>query len=119
MARPHRILITGAGGFIGSHVTELLLRERSSRSCAGAMQRPGRYRVPAQIPYNLTTGLEVRLTDITDFFPHPGPRHWVVAPSSYLATDGGGTLNLLESSQDRKVAGVVLASMSEVCGTAL
>ena len=64
--RTCRILVTGADGFIGSHVTELPLREAHRVSCAGALQRSQRYGAPATHAQSLSASLEVRGGDITD-----------------------------------------------------
>jgi len=87
------------------------------------------------VPQTLSASLEVRLGDITDpFFIRElvadcdivlhlaaliGIPYSYIAPSSYLATNAGGTLNLLEACRQAKTARVVVTSTSEVYGTAL
>ena len=135
MAGPHRVLITGAGGFIGSHVTELLLREGHRIRALARYNGRGDIGHLRYIPENLSASLEVRLGDITDpFFIRElvadcdivlhlaaliGIPYSYIAPSSYLATNAGGTLNLLEACRQAKTARVVVTSTSEVYGTAL
>ena len=135
MAGPHRVLITGAGGFIGSHVTELLLREGLRVGALTRYNGRGDIGHLRYIPENLSASLEVRLGDITDpFFIRElvadcdivlhlaaliGIPYSYIAPSSYLATNAGGTLNLLEACRQAKTARVVVTSTSEVYGTAL
>ena len=131
----YRILITGAGGFIGSHVTELLLREGHRIRALARYNGRGDIGHLRYIPENLSASLEVRLGDITDpFFIRElvadcdivlhlaaliGIPYSYIAPLSYLATNAGGTLNLLEACRQAKTARVVVTSTSEVYGTAL
>ena len=128
------ILITGADGFIGSHLTELLV----SRG----------FRVKAFIHYNsfnsygwldtISTETKKRidffLGDIRD--PN-GVReaskgidiiyHLAAliaipfsyqSPDSYIDTNVKGTLNILQAARDNKVQRVLVTSTSEVYGTA-
>ena len=136
MARFYRILITGAGGFIGSHVTELLLREGHQVRALARYNGRGDIGHLRHIPQDLRAGLEVRLGDITDPFlmrdlvaglrycpaPRRPDRHSVFVYSSVVisgnecgwdAQRAGG----LPASQ--RLLEVVVTSTSEVYGTAL
>jgi NAD dependent epimerase/dehydratase len=135
MKRADRILITGAGGFIGSHVTELLLREGYQVRALARYNGRGDIGHLRHVPQNLRAGLEVLLGDITDPFLMRelvagcdivlhlaaliGIPYSYVAPASYLATNAGGTLNLLEACRHGKTSRVIVTSTSEVYGTAL
>jgi NAD dependent epimerase/dehydratase len=130
-----RILITGAGGFIGSHVTELLLRQGHRVRALARYNARGDVGHLRHLPENLNANLEVRLGDITDAFLMRdlvagcdivlhlaaliGIPYSYIAPASYLATNAGGTLNLLEACRQAKTARIVVTSTSEVYGTAL
>ena len=135
MTRSCCILVTGAGGFIGSHVTERLLREGYEVRALGRYNSRGDIGHLRYIPKNLCANLEVRLGDITDPFLMRGlvagcdivlhlaaligiPYSYI-APASYLATNGGGTLNVLEACRQAKTPRVIVTSTSEVYGTAL
>ena len=129
------ILITGAGGFIGSHVTELLLREGHRVRALARYNGRGDIGHLRYIPKNLCSNLEVRLGDITDPFLMRdlvagcdivfhlaaliGIPYSYIAPASYLATNAGGSLNLLEACRQAKTPRVIVTSTSEVYGTAL
>jgi UDP-glucose 4-epimerase len=128
------VAVTGADGFIGSHLTEALVREG--------------YRVRALVQYNSfgswgwldTVDDEVRdqievvagdvrdagsvrslLTDI-DVVCHLAALiaipYSYLAPASYLDTNAGGTLNVLEAARALGTSRVVHTSTSEVYGTA-
>jgi len=135
MTSTYRILITGAGGFIGSHVTELLLRERHRVRALARYNGRGEIGHLRHVPQNLRAGLEVRLGDITDPFlvrdlvagcdivlhlaALIGIPYSYIAPASYLAVNAGGTLNILEACRQAGTSRVVVTSTSEVYGTAL
>jgi NAD dependent epimerase/dehydratase len=127
-----RVLVTGAGGFIGSHLTEQLLH-------AGATVRAMvRYNSSefrgwlATIPTN--DRLQILAGDITD---PDSVRHAMKdidivfhlaaliaipysyqAPSSYVNTNILGTLNVLQAARQLNIERLVHTSTSEVYGTA-
>ncbi len=133
--RDRAVLITGADGFIGSHLVERL-------AAAGA-------RVTALAQYNAfgTTGwleeldeaaagrVTIERGDIRDpaFMNRLVAGQEIVfhlaaliaipfsyaAPHSYVETNVTGTLNVLEAARGHKVARVVHTSTSEVYGTAI
>ena len=127
-----RVLVTGAGGFIGSHLVERLVNE-------GA-------RVRALVHYNalesrgwlndaaVRENVEVVAGDVTD---RDSVRHAVTgtevvfhlaaliaipysyqAPASYVRTNVTGTLHVLQAAHELGVERVVHTSTSEVYGTA-
>jgi len=127
-------VVTGAGGFIGSHLVEGLV-------ASGA-------RVKALVHYNAlgSTGnlallgastlakVEIVAGDVRDAFAMRslvrgadvvfhlaaliGIPYSYVAPSSYVDTNVGGTLNLLEAARTEGVGRLVVTSTSETYGTA-
>jgi NAD dependent epimerase/dehydratase len=129
------VLVTGAGGFIGSHVTELLLREgQHVRALARYNGRSDTGHLRS-LPAELLDRLDIRLGDVTDpFLMHDlvddcdivlhlaaliGIPYSYVAPASYVATNVSGTLNVLEACRQAKVRRVIVTSTSEVYGTAV
>jgi NAD dependent epimerase/dehydratase len=135
MLAGRKALVTGAGGFIGSHVTEALVK-------AGA-------EVTAMIRYSSTSSwgnlefcdpevkrsLHVIAGNIedSDFVLHAAKDQHVifhlaaliaipysyVAPRSYVRTNVEGTLNVLEAARRLGVGRVIHTSTSEVYGTAV
>ena len=125
-----RVLVTGAGGFIGSHLTESLVQE-------GA-------RVRALVHYNAlgragwldesSGGAEITAGDVCDrdsvrravegseivfhLAALIGIPYSYEAPLQYLRTNVEGTLNVLQACREAGVARVVHTSTSEVYGTA-
>ncbi|WP_307719037.1 NAD-dependent 4,6-dehydratase LegB [Massilia glaciei] len=127
-----KILITGADGFIGSHLTELLVREG--------------YAVKALSQYNsfnhwgwledvdCRNEIEVLSGDVRD--PHYCKHitkdvdivfhlaaliaipYSYVAPDSYVDTNVKGTLNICQAALENGVERVIHTSTSEVYGTA-
>lgn len=126
------VLVTGADGFIGSHLVELLLAEG--------------YKVRALAQYNSfnywgwledvkqASNLEIVMGDIRDpFFTESLTKnidavfhlaaliaipYSYVAPQSYVETNINGTLNICNASLKNKVKRVLVTSTSEVYGTA-
>jgi len=127
-----KVLITGAGGFIGSHLTEELV------DCG--------YQVKAFVHYNSRNScgwledskckgnIEIVAGDIrdTDIVRHAmrdveivfhlaaliGIPYSYHSPEAYVSTNIKGTLNILQSALDFGVKKVVLTSTSEIYGTA-
>ncbi len=129
-----KVLITGADGFIGSHLTEFLLDNG--------------YDIRAFVCYNSfnSNGWLDTLTKETrkkiDFFPGDirdpnGVREAMKgidivfhlaaliaipfsyhSPDSYIDTNVKGTLNIIQAARDNKVKRLLITSTSEVYGTA-
>jgi NAD dependent epimerase/dehydratase len=130
-----KVLVTGAGGFIGSHVTELLLREGHQVRVLARYNGRGDIGHLNSLPAELFDRLDVRLGDVTDPFLMGdlvdgcetvfhlaaliGIPYSYVAPSSYVATNVSGTLNVLEACRQAKVRRLIVTSTSEVYGTAV
>jgi NAD dependent epimerase/dehydratase len=133
--RGKRLLVTGAGGFIGSHLAERLVVEGAevtclvhynARSSIGNLEHvDALVRQELRIEYgNIEDGDYVlRLADGLDAILHLaaliGIPFSYVSPRSYLRTNTEGTLNILEAARQNAVGRVVHTSTSEVYGTAL
>lgn len=129
------VLVTGAGGFIGSHLTEALVAEGArvralvhynSRNDWGELDR---------LPGDARSALEIVAGDVRDPFlvdrvvagtdvvfhlaaliPIP---YSYVAPAEYVDTNVRGTLNVLEAVRRHGVARMLHTSTSETYGTAV
>jgi NAD dependent epimerase/dehydratase len=129
-----RVLVTGAGGFIGSHLVERLV-------AAGAQVRAmvrynGRSDIGMldDVPREVREAVEIVHSDLTDPFAvrrhvsgcdtvfHLGALiaipYSYTAPASYIATNVSGTLHVLEAVRDLGVPRMVHTSTSETYGTA-
>lgn len=129
-----RVLITGADGFIGSHLTETLLRGGADVRAFVLYNSLGSRGWLDTLPAELQGGLEVVSGDIRDagmvraavqgcdtvmhlaaLIAIPYSYH---APESYMDTNVRGTLNVLQAAREAGVRKVVHTSTSEVYGTA-
>jgi NAD dependent epimerase/dehydratase len=134
MAHEQPILVTGAGGFIGSHLVEGLLRAgRRVRAFVRYASHGGTGWLE-ELPADLRTGCETFFGDITDaravleatrgcgcvfhLAALIGIPYSFVAPASYVTVNVQGTLHVLEAARSVGVERVVVASTSEVYGSA-
>lgn len=127
-----KILVTGAGGFIGSHLTELLVQTG--------------FEVKAFVRYNSTNKwgwletsevkdeVEVITGDIRDYdsvynalqdcttvfhlAALIGIPYSYLSPKAYIETNINGTYNILQASKEKNLSNILVTSTSEVYGTA-
>ena len=129
-----KVLVTGAGGFIGSHLTELLIKEGLEVKAFVHYNSLGTWGWIDSFPKELRDSVEVFAGDIRD--PHgvkeamkdceavfhlaaliaiPFSYH---SPDSYVDTNVKGTLNVLQAARELGGIRVLITSTSEVYGTA-
>jgi len=130
-----KTLVTGAGGFIGSHlVEELVNRDASVRALVHYNSRNDWGNIEL-LPEEVQERLEIVSGDIRDpFFTREAVKgcdtvfhlaaliaipYSYIAPKDFIDTNVVGTLNVLQACLDEKVKKVVHTSTSEVYGTAL
>lgn len=129
-----KILVTGADGFIGSHLVETLLEEGLRVKAFVYYNSNNSWGWLDTLPQSKRDQIEVFSGDIRDpygtrsaikdvrFVIHlaaligiPFSYH---SPDSYVETNIRGTLNVLQASRDYEVERVIVTSTSEVYGTA-
>ena len=127
-----KVLVTGADGFIGSHLTELLLAKGYHVRALALYNSFGSWGWLDKIPYH--PNLEVVMGDVRDpdfcraicegidtvyhlaaliAIPYS-----YIAPDSYVDTNIRGTLNMLQAARSNNVRRIIVTSTSEVYGTA-
>ncbi len=132
--RGKTVLVTGAGGFIGSHLCEALvqagakvralIRYASHRSIGNlGFLAPEISREIEIVAGNVedADALQEQARDCAVIFhlaALSGIPYSYLAPRSYLQTNIAGTLNVLEAAQRHRTTRVVLCSSSEVYGSA-
>jgi NAD dependent epimerase/dehydratase len=127
-----RVLVTGADGFIGSHLTEMLVAEGArvralaqynsfnswgwleDTRCLDRIEVVTGDIRDAQFTRNLLADIEL-VFHLAALIAIP---YSYVAPASYVATNVTGTLNLLQAARDAGVVRFLHTSTSEVYGTA-
>lgn len=129
---PTRVLVTGADGFIGSHLTELLL-EKGFHVRALTLYNSFNFwgwleEIPANPRLEIVSG-DIRdlsfckqLTKDIDTIFHLAALiaipYSYTAPQSYIDTNVTGTFNICQSAIESNVKRIIVTSTSEVYGTA-
>ena len=128
-----KILVTGAGGFIGSHLAEQLCREGAE---VRALVHYNALRSQGWLDHSpLVNDIHIIAGDVCDrdsvLHAMSGTEivfhlaaliaipYSYLSPASYIRTNAEGTLNVLQAARHLEVSRVVHTSTSEVYGTAL
>ena len=129
-----KLLVTGADGFIGSHLTEELVRSGHSVKAFAYYNSFNSWGWLDTLPEEIREQIEVFTGDIRD--PH-GVKQAMVgvdkvfhlaaliaipfsyhSPDTYVDTKIKGTLNVLQAARELETSRVLVTSTSEVYGTA-
>ena len=129
-----KILITGADGFIGSHLAEKLLEEGCQVRAFVYYNSFNSWGWLDTLPKSIRDNFEIFSGDIRDpngvrtamkgidivfhlaaLIAIPFSYH---SPDSYIDTNVKGTLNIIQAAKDLNVSRVLITSTSEVYGTA-
>lgn len=129
-----RLLVTGADGFIGSHLIELLVEKGYQVRAFTFYNSFNTWGWLDTLPSNIMDNVEVFTGDIRDpngvreamkgcgavfhlaaLIAIPFSYH---SPDSYVDTNIKGTLNVLQAARDLETGRVLVTSTSEVYGTA-
>jgi len=129
-----KILVTGADGFIGSHLTEALIRRGCEVRAFVFYNSFGHWGWLDESPAEIKRELDVFAGDVRD--PHGvrtamqgcdvvlhlaaliGIPYSYHSPDTYLDTNIKGTLNIVQAARDLELEKIVHTSTSEVYGTA-
>ena len=128
------MLVTGADGFIGSHLVEALLEEGASVRAFAFYNSFNSWGWLDTLPPDVLSQIEVITGDVRDpngvrkacegvdvvfhlaaLIAIPFSYH---SPDAYVDTNIRGTLNILQACREEKVRRLVVTSTSEVYGTA-
>lgn len=129
-----RVLVTGADGFIGSHLAEELVKRGYSVKAFALYNSFNTWGWLDTLPKDVMKNIEVFTGDVRDpngvrtamqgvdevfhlaaLIAIPFSYH---SPDSYVDTNIKGTLNVLQAARDLGTARVLVTSTSEVYGTA-
>lgn len=131
---PNKVLVTGADGFIGSHLAEALVQKGEKVRAMCCYNSFGKWGWLDETDPHILKEIEIVMGDVRD--PHgvrlamesidtayhlaaliaiPFSYH---SPDSYVDTNIKGTLNVLNAARDLGTARVLVTSTSEVYGTA-
>lgn len=130
-----KVLVTGADGFIGSHLVERLLEEGAKVKAFVYYNSFNNWGWLDTLPAEKLSEIEIFSGDVRDpngvrtamqdcsvvfhlaaLIAIPYSYH---SPDSYVDTNVKGTLNILQAAKDLNVERVLVTSTSEVYGTAL
>mgnify|MGYP002568287977 CR=1 FL=1 len=129
-----KVLVTGSAGFIGSHLTEELVREGFDVRALVHYNSLGSWGWLETLPREIMDGVEVVQGDVRDpyginksmrgvngvfhlaaLIAIPYSYH---SPEAYVDTNIKGTLNILQAARELHTARVLVTSTSEVYGSA-
>ncbi|HEY0740065.1 MAG TPA: NAD-dependent 4,6-dehydratase LegB [Chryseosolibacter sp.] len=129
-----KVLVTGADGFIGSHLVEALINQNADVTAFCYYNSFNSWGWIDSFPEDLKAKLKIITGDIRDAgsvrtamqdaevvfhlaaliaIPYS-----YYSPESYVDTNVKGTLNILQAARDYKVGRILVTSTSEVYGTA-
>jgi NAD dependent epimerase/dehydratase len=128
------VIVTGAGGFIGSHLVEKLIDKSAKVKAFVKYNSFNSWGWLDTLDKNILNSIEVITGDIRDsesvrkalknvdvvfhLAALIGIPYSYYSPASYVETNIKGTLNILEASLDFSIQRVIITSTSEVYGTA-
>lgn len=132
MLKNKTVLVTGADGFIGSHLTEKLVKEGANVKALAQYNSFNNWGWLEDV--DCKEDIEVLCGDVrdADYIRHITKNvdeifhlaaliaipYSYIAPDSYIDTNIKGTLNVCQAARDNGVSKTIITSTSEVYGTA-
>ena len=129
-----RVLVTGAGGFIGSHLTETLLRNSAEVRAFVHYNSRNDWGFLEDLSSDIKSSIDIISSDLRDYHAvkqatkqvdivfHLGASiaipYSLAFPNDVVQTNVMGTLNVLNASLENEVAKVIHTSTSEIYGSA-
>ncbi len=129
-----KVLVTGADGFIGSHLVDLLVRNDFEVKAFCFYNSHNSLGWIESLDTSIKDSIEIKLGDIRDFICVKDAMkncdivfhlaaliaipYSYIAPSSYIETNITGTLNIVQAARELNISRVVHTSTSETYGTA-
>lgn len=129
-----KVLVTGADGFIGSHLTEMLLEQGYDVRAFVLYNSFGTWGWLDTLPREKRDALDIVMGDVRDpSFVRNAMKgvdcvfhlaaliaipYSYIAPDAYVDTNIKGTLNILNAARELRTKRVLVTSTSEVYGTA-
>jgi NAD dependent epimerase/dehydratase len=133
--RGKKVFVTGAGGFIGSHVVEELVMNGAEVTALVHYNASSYINNLRFVPQEILSKVDIKFGDVTDAFQMQtltkdsdivlhlaaliGIPYSYAAPAAYVAANINGTLNMLEAARNNSISKIVVTSTSETYGTAI
>jgi len=133
--RGKKVLVTGADGFIGSHLTEELLKEAANVKAFVYYNSFNKWGWVDSFEQKIQNEIEIFSGDIRDTYCVKKAMedcdvvfhlaaliaipYSYYSPESYVETNIKGTLNVLQSAKELSVEKILVTSTSEIYGSAL
>lgn len=130
-----KVFITGAGGFIGSHVVEELVNNGADVTALVHYNASSYINNLRFLSSEILSKIEIKFGDVTDAFQMQsltkgcdmilhlaaliGIPYSYAAPAAYVSANINGTLNMLEAARNNGIPKIVVTSTSETYGTAI
>ncbi len=130
-----KVFVSGAGGFIGSHLVEELIMNGADVTALvhyNASSYIGNLRF---VPKEILSKVDIKFGDVTDAFQMQtltknsdlifhlaaliGIPYSYSAPAAYVSANINGTMNMLEAVRNNSLSKIVITSTSETYGTAI